>query len=63
MNKSNTYTAIATFIFTLFVIFVYQFYQVKAEVQAQGVVLQQVVTFLSAPKPSQDVPVNAGLIK
>lgn len=62
MNKSHIYTAIATFIFTLFVIFVYQFYQVKTQVQAQGMVLQQVVTFLST-KPSQDVPVNAGLIK
>lgn len=63
MNKSNLYTAAATFIFTFFVVFVYQFFQIKAEVRAQGAVLQQVVTFLSAQKPSQDVPVNAGLIK
>lgn len=63
MNKSHIYTAIATSIFTLFVIFVYQFFQIKTQVQAQGMVLQQVVTFLSAQKPSQDVPVNAGLIK
>lgn len=59
-KKTYILSIVFTVMATLFVIFVYQFYQIQTLVAEHQNVLQQIVTFLN--NQAQSVPDNAGLI-